>query len=247
MNGDNAKILFTSPPYSDMREYNGNKDLSINNIAKFVKVYSNYTNYQCINLGIQRKDFEIVQYWDEYIKNAKEVGYKLMAWNVWDKMTVGSIGQQKAFFPIRHEWIFVFGKEYFEINRTWEKKEENIIKNQKHRLRRQKDGTTKYSSAGITSNKLKQMESIQEIMSEHGEIRYEHPATFPVELPSEYIKSLTDENDNIIEPFGGSGSTLIACEQLNRNCFMMELDPKYVDVIINRWETFTGKKAIKLN
>lgn len=44
--------------------------------------------------------------------------------------------------------------------------------------------------------------------------------------------------------FGGSGSTLIACEQLNRTCYMMELDPKYVDVIINRWEQFTGEKAV---
>ena len=47
--------------------------------------------------------------------------------------------------------------------------------------------------------------------------------------------------------FGGSGSTLIACEQLNRNCFMMELDPHYVDVIIARWEQFTGQKAVLLN
>lgn len=44
--------------------------------------------------------------------------------------------------------------------------------------------------------------------------------------------------------FGGSGSTLIACEQLNRKCYMCELDPKYVDVIIDRWEKFTGKKAV---
>ena len=43
--------------------------------------------------------------------------------------------------------------------------------------------------------------------------------------------------------FGGSGSTLIACEQLNRNCYMMELDPAYVDVIIDRWEKFTGENA----
>lgn len=50
-----------------------------------------------------------------------------------------------------------------------------------------------------------------------------------------------------IDLFGGSGSTLIGCEQLNRNCYMMELDPKYVDVIIERWENFTGKKAVKLN
>ena len=47
--------------------------------------------------------------------------------------------------------------------------------------------------------------------------------------------------------FGGSGSTLIACEQLGKTCFMMELSPNYVDVIINRWETFTGQKAVKLN
>ena len=46
--------------------------------------------------------------------------------------------------------------------------------------------------------------------------------------------------------FGGSGSTLIACEQLNRKCYMMELSPKYVDVIIKRWEEYTGKKAVKI-
>lgn len=50
----------------------------------------------------------------------------------------------------------------------------------------------------------------------------------------------------VYDGFGGSGSTLIACEQLNRKCYMMELDPKYVDVIIQRWEEFTGKKAIKV-
>lgn len=61
------------------------------------------------------------------------------------------------------------------------------------------------------------------------------------------LKDFTKENNSIIDCFGGSGSTLIACEQSNRNCYMMELDPKYVDVIIKRWEEFTGKEAIKLN
>ena len=51
----------------------------------------------------------------------------------------------------------------------------------------------------------------------------------------------------MLDVFGGSGSTLIACEQLDRTCFMMELDEKYVDVIIDRWEQFTGEKAILLN
>lgn len=74
-----------------------------------------------------------------------------------------------------------------------------------------------------------------------------HPTQKPLELCNWFIKKYSNLNDNILDLFGGSGSTLIACEQLDRNCYMMELDPKYVDVIINRWETFTGKKAIKLN
>lgn len=66
----------------------------------------------------------------------------------------------------------------------------------------------------------------------------------PVGLCAKYIKLYSQKN--VLDLFGGSGSTLIACEQLNRNCYMMELDPKYVDVIIERWENFAGKKAIKL-
>ena len=67
----------------------------------------------------------------------------------------------------------------------------------------------------------------------------------PVELCAKYIKLYA--KDNVLDLFGGSGSTLIACEQLGRNCYMMELDPHYVDVIIARWEKFTGKKAVLLN
>ena len=246
MNGNSAKILFTSPPYSDMREYNGGKDLSVNNIARFIPTYRAYTDYQCVNLGLQRKDHEIVQYWDEYISNAKDCGYKLMAWNVWDKLMCGSIGQQSAFFPIRHEWIFVFGTEFYEINQTWAKKEESI-KEAKQRNVRQADGSTKASGTGDMSNEYKKMESVLPLYAELGAIRSLHPATFPVQLPSEYIQAMTNKDDIVIEPFCGSGTTLIACEQLDRVCYGMELDPKYCDVIIKRWETFTGEKAVLIN
>ena len=67
----------------------------------------------------------------------------------------------------------------------------------------------------------------------------------PVGLCAKYIKLYGKEN--VLDLFGGSGSTLIACEQLNKRCFIMELLPEYVDVIIQRWENFTGEKAIKLN
>lgn len=58
------------------------------------------------------------------------------------------------------------------------------------------------------------------------------------------LKNSSKEGDNILDLFGGSGTTLMACEQNKRNAYIMEFDPKYVDVIINRWEQFTGKKAI---
>ena len=112
---------------------------------------------------------------------------------------------------------------------------------------RQADGSMKYSTKGDTTQKYKQMESVLPVLSEHGKIRSLHPATFPVQLPSEYILAMSDECDIVIEPFCGSGTTLIACEELNRTCYAMKLEPKYVDVIIDRWEQFTGEKAVLIN
>ena len=60
------------------------------------------------------------------------------------------------------------------------------------------------------------------------------------------IEEHTKIGDIITDPFGGSGSTLIACEKLNRRCFMMEIDEHYCDVIIQRWQNFTGKEAVKI-
>jgi site-specific DNA-methyltransferase (adenine-specific) len=74
-----------------------------------------------------------------------------------------------------------------------------------------------------------------------------HPTQKPIKLCEWFIKKYSDDNNIILDLFGGSGSTLIACEQLNRKCYMMELDPHYIDVIIQRWENFTGEKAVKLN
>jgi DNA modification methylase len=65
----------------------------------------------------------------------------------------------------------------------------------------------------------------------------------PVGLVAQCIVNSTAPNGTVLDPFGGSGSTLIACEQTGRKCRMMEIDPRYVDVIITRWENLTGKKA----
>ncbi len=70
-----------------------------------------------------------------------------------------------------------------------------------------------------------------------------HPTMKPVELVERAINNSSKSRDIVLDCFGGSGTTLIACEKLNRQCRMIELDPKYADVIVKRWEEFTGKKA----
>lgn len=73
-----------------------------------------------------------------------------------------------------------------------------------------------------------------------------HPTMKPVRLIAKFIKNSSDKGQNVLDLFGGSGTTLMAAEQTDRNAFLMELDPKYVDVIVKRWEDFTGEKAILL-
>lgn len=75
----------------------------------------------------------------------------------------------------------------------------------------------------------------------------DHPTPKPVKLFDYQIRNSSKVGDNVLDLFGGSGTTIIACEQNNRKAFVMEYDPHYVNVIIKRWEELTGKKAIKLN
>lgn len=73
-----------------------------------------------------------------------------------------------------------------------------------------------------------------------------HPTMKPLPMIGRLINNSTRKNDLVLDLFGGSGTTMMACEQLNRRAYLMEFDPHYVDVIIERWEEMTGKKAIKV-
>lgn len=75
----------------------------------------------------------------------------------------------------------------------------------------------------------------------------DHPTMKPIRLIGRLVRNSTRKGERVLDLFGGSGSTLIACEQLGRKCLMMELDPHYCDVIITRWERLTGRKAVKMN
>ena len=74
-----------------------------------------------------------------------------------------------------------------------------------------------------------------------------HPTMKPVNLMAYQVRNSSEQGDIVLDLFGGSGSTLMACEQLGRTNYSMEYDPRFVDVIVKRWENFTGKKAVKIN
>jgi len=248
MDGKKAELLFTSPPYSDMRDYGGD-NLSVDHLCKFIPTHFEFAEYQVINLGLQRKDNEIVQYWDAYIKTAKDAGYKFLSWNIWNKTIGGSMASATAMFLMVHEWIFVFGKDAKKLNRTipnqLDKYEARRGKNWRdgspEKSIRSKDGSMKTTSSATYTHH--QLPSVLIQTPELSDIRKMHPAIYPVAFPQSYIEAMTNELEIVIDPFLGSGSTLIACEKLSRICYGMEIDPHYCDVIIKRWEDFTGQTA----
>jgi DNA modification methylase len=240
MNGKKAELCFTSPPYADQREYNGGKELSTEHLATFIRAAFNSVKYFAVNLGYSRKGGEVVTYWDDYIKEAKDCRFKLLSWNVWDRGHAFSIGQMTAMFPIEHEWIFIFGEKEKDLNLTVENKTGGTVNN--HRGTRQSDGSVK-KQKDMQIRSHRPIGTVTRQAPQMGRDGFDHPARFPVDLPEKYIEAMTDTSDAVYEPFGGSGSTLIACEKTNRKCFMMELDTHYCDVIVARWEKYTGQKA----
>ena len=237
MAGATAEMLFTSPPYSDMRDYEGD-DCSIKKIVGFIPTFNPHCRYIVFNLGIKRQEHGVIQYWDDFITAAKSTGKIFLSWNVWHKSNT-SIGQSIAFISIEHEWLFVFGDATKRINLTEAKL---TLDTRASNNRRQKDGSTTRTPNG-PSGELKKMGSVFASAPEMGPIRSSHPAVFPVALPSQYIRAMTNPNDIVVDSFLGSGTTLIAAEQLGRRCYAMEIAPQYVDVAVRRWQGITGKRA----
>lgn len=142
-----------------------------------------------------------------------------------------------------HQWAMIDEENYLKIARYCEKEKIDAFKKEYAEIRRWYENLNIF---GKVLTKAEESEwgqwsiwNINTVNKRTGG----HPAEFPVELPWRCIKMHSREDDIVLEPFGGSGTTLIAAEQLNRRCFMMELDPHYCDVIIARWEQFTGQKA----
>jgi DNA modification methylase len=238
MGGDVAELLFTSPPYADMREYKGG-DLTVEKLAQFIPTFKPHARYQVVNLGIKREKGEFIQYWDTYITAAKGCGYKLLSWNVWDQGQNGAVGKLTAMFPIEHEWMFVFGQASKDLMPTVPNKDAGNV--DAHVYDRQSNGKTAKKGA-ITIRPKREIGTVARVPPQLARnVDASHPAMFPIGIAVSYIEAMTKAGDFVADPFSGSGTTIIACEQLGRKCRAMEISPAYVAVALQRWADATGK------
>ena len=307
MNGCDARLCVTSPPYGVGMEY---EEKGIEpwrkTISGVIKTITKFCRIICWNIGdLFATETQFIEptsmYSTEYMK---QNGFNIMYSRIWKKQGANFNGvnpyhlvsmkpvqeyewilgyaktdYEKDYAPIQlflknefdksgisketlaeitgakhmyghwftpHQWAMIDEINYAKIQKYCIKNGIKAFEENYEKIRRRYDDLNIYQKTLTPEERSEWGQwAIWEIPTVH--TRDGHPAAFPVELPARLIKMHTREGDNVIEPFCGSGTTIIACEQLNRNCFGMEFDPKYVDVIIARWEQFTGQKAILLN
>jgi DNA modification methylase len=200
MDGKDADMVFTDPPYGYEYESNFQKKHSVlKNDDKFLDFFGVAYSFMAENSAIYVcGSHQTICTWKPLLETT--FNYKNMI--VWKKNN-WSMGDLKGSFAGQHELILFAHKGKVKLNG----------------------------------------ERSRDIWEFDRDPPKDHPTQKPIPLIEFAINKASKKDDNILDLFGGSGSTLIACEKTNRKCFMMELDPHYVDIIIARWEKFTGKKA----
>jgi len=247
----------TSPPYSNQREYDGltADDLTPESLAQFLTQFLTHTAkhipYAVVNLGLQMRHGEVFDYWEVYKQAAKQSGYKLLAWNVWDRLKPGSINAQTApMFPLEHEWIFVFGHTRKEINRTvpcshYEQSIERAAGKTGFTPQRDPDGTLALTTYPV--HEFRKLPSVLRQLPVPGTRKYSHSAPFPVELPYDYILALTDPQETVLDPFVGSGSTFAAAEMASRRCCGIDISQECIKTTLQQWLDTAHTDALSIS
>jgi DNA modification methylase len=199
-----------------------------------------------VNLGLIHRDGEWVPYWDGWVEWMREQGWKRFGWYVWDQGW-GLPGDWNGRLAPSHEFVFHFNKVSVRPNKIIASKVGGQTTSGKRGLR-SKDGKVKkfHASTGpdadYTYPETKIPDSIIRVNRQCGGVG--HPAPFSVGVAA-HIEQVWP--GSVYDPFLGSGTTLIAAEQLGRVCYGIEIEPKYCDVIVKRWETLTGKTAERVD
>jgi hypothetical protein len=165
----------------------------------------------------------------------------------WKTMLGNGMGSH---YFTKSQWAFPTQEAYIKMQRFGN--EHDAFKKEYDELKKEYDELKKewYATRAYFDNTHDNMNDVWHFNKTSQKERKDtggHATPKPLALCSRGIKSSSKDGELVLDVFGGSGSTLIACEQLGRKCFMMEYEPFYCDVIIARWEKLTGKTAEKIN
>lgn len=243
MNGRLADLCLTDPPYNV--DYEGSNGLTIKNDHmeddKFNEfLYNFYLRMkESLKNGSSFYIFHADTSGGAFRVSLERAGLQLRQTLIWVKNTI-IMGRQD--YQWQHEPILYGWKDgashYFVNDRTQPTVIEDRININKLSKEKMKELLKEFYSDKTPTT------IIHEDKTTKNDV---HPTMKPLKLCGRLLKNSSRPGDLVVDFFGGSGSTMMACEQIGRECYTMEYDPKYVDVIIDRWEKLTGNKAIKLN
>jgi DNA modification methylase len=198
--------------------------------------------------GIQCLTLNADQYWEEYEPIRKYLYDERMkcGWDVPTMKTIAGHSDKSRDHWTSKSQFNLPTKEVYEKFQKWAK-DHNVkaFEKEYEQLRKEYEQLRAYFDN--THDNMNNVWHFDRAGKDEREHTGGHATPKPIALCSRAIKSSSREGEIVLDVFGGSGSTLIACEQLNRKCYMAELDPHYCDVIIQRWENLTGETAVLLN
>ena len=244
MDGEQASLLLTSPPYAQQRDYKsgGIADWDALMQGVFAVAPVDSAGQILVNLGLVHRDGEWLPYWQGWIDWMREQGWRRFGWYVWDQGP-GLPGDWNGRLAPSHEFVFHFNREAERARKTQRCKMAGAVSNGGLR---NTDGSIEGRTKGPSAiQQFKIPDSVIRVTRHKGGLGNagSHPAPFPVALPRELIEAFSDVGDIVFEPFSGSGTTIIAAEMTGRHCRAIEMSPEYCDVAVRRWEEFTGRKA----
>jgi DNA modification methylase len=234
MGGEKAELCFTSPPYGQQRDYEsgiGDWDKLMRGVFGALPMAD--AGQVLVNLGLIHSDGEWLPYWDGWIQWMREQGWRRFGWYVWDKQN-GLPGDWNGRLAPSHEFVFHFNRSSVRPEKIVATLESSQNRTGNKLGLRSKDGSVKpISSPDKVGQSTKIPDSVIRITPHlvNDVARECHPATYPVAFP---VFGMQCWPGLVYEPFAGSGTTLVAAEQTGRICRGIEIEPKYVAVILER-------------
>ena len=243
MQGGQARLCFTSPPYGNQRDYTSGGIADWDGLMRgvFASLPMADDGQVLVNLGLIHRDNEVIPYWDAWLGWMRTQGWRRFAWYVWDQGP-GMPGDWAGRFAPSFEFVFHFNRASRKPNKIVPCKhagqESHLRADGSSTAMRGKDGQVNgWTAAGQPTQDFRIPDSVIRVMRHKGKIGQDidHPAVFPVALPEFVIEAYTDAGDIVFEPFGGSGTTMLAAQRTARVCRTVEIAPEYVDVAIKRF------------